>query len=1015
MNFAPLHIVTGYSFLQSGLTIERVIKGITSNNYFGAAICDVEVMYGVPSFVSEMERINKPYIIGEQFEIDGDYISLYVISEEGYKNLILIDEHNQNNALDLEFLKEHKTGLLAILDTSKGTFKEKFVEDYDTSFNRYLLNISSIFSDDFYLGIEVTKKEDVKYANRIRHFADEFTYQCVAYPRIRYLKKEDALTISIVEAIRDDNKIKTKKEDGQEYFMKEEDYSKIYTKRELNNTIAIINKSKFEFSKKRGELLHYPVNDAKQALREMCEKALQEKGLADDKHKQRLDYELSVISEMGYADYFLIVQDFVNYAKNNDILVGPGRGSAAGSLVSYLLNITEINPLDYDLQFERFLNPYRKTMPDIDVDFMDISREQMVQYMRDKYGSNRVGNIIAFQTIGAKQSLRDIGRIYDYPTHHIDLLSKRIATKKDVTLRSAYKEFPDFRSLVDSDKYFLEIVSLASKIEGLPRQSGLHAAGIVIDERPLEDSIPIRRTFDDNYISQYEKEYLEEQGLLKMDFLSLSNLTIIHNCVKLINHRHKDAKLTPYNIPFDAKEIFDLISSGKTLGLFQIETVAMRRSIKVLKPSCFDDVVALLALGRPGPMQYIPEYKKRKDGKVKINYYSEDLEEILAPTYGIIVYQEQINNIATKMAGFSLGEADLFRRAISKKEKDKIISAQKQFIEGAIKKGYKEDIAKKVFADILRFAEYGFNKSHSVVYSIIACRMAYLKAHYPLEFYVSLLGGSSATSDSKFSDYVNELKSFGIKMLPPSINNSTGYFVIKDNNILFPLTGIKGVNMQLMENIEIERKEKGPFTNFFNFALRMYKYKINAETIKSLISAGAFDEFYPSRASMRLSVLSALQYAELNYREDGQLSIGIEAFPEPLMSKDKDDPLDNLYKEYESLGVMLSDNPLSYKQEQLKEKGVIDISEAKEQEESTIAGIVQNRKVITTKKGEQMAFVKLFDNSDDIEVTLFAGLYSENKPLLEKNKIVLLKIRRRIARGEESYIAEEISGLEEKE
>ena len=753
------------------------------------------------------------------------------------------------------------------------------------------------------------------------------------------------------------------------------------------------------------------MNDSKEELLKLCENSLKEKGLNDQIYKERLEHELSVINEMGYSDYFLIVQDYVKYAKEHDILVGPGRGSAAGSLVSYLLGITEINPLDYDLQFERFLNPYRKTMPDIDVDFMDNKRDAMVQYMREKYGNNRVANIVTFQTIGAKQSLRDVGRIYDYPTHHIDLLSKRL-TDKDLSLRESYKNLPDFKSLIDSDPYFLEIVSLASKIEGLPRQSGLHAAGIILDDKSLDKSIPIREYGNGVVVTQYEAEYLENQGLLKMDFLSLSNLTIIYNCISLINQRHS-INLKADQIPYDEKEIFDLISSGKTLGLFQIETTAMRRSIQILRPSSFNDVVALLALGRPGPMKYIPTFAKRKEGKEQFSYISDDLKEILSSTYGIIVYQEQINSIATKMAGFSLGEADIFRRAISKKEKEKILSAQKQFVAGALKNDYTEEVAKKVFSDILRFAEYGFNKSHSVVYSIIACRMAWLKVHYPLEFYTALLEGSSATSDSKFSDYVSEMNSLGIKMLPPSINYSTNTFVIKDDAILFPLTNIKDINISLMEKIDEERNKNGSFTNFFNFVLRMFKYKITATHIQSLIASGAFDEFYPSRASMRMNILSAMQYAELNYKDDGQLSIGINEFPEPLMNKVEDDPLDNLYREYEAIGVMLSDSPLSFKKDLIKQKGAITISEAINQENSLVVGIVRTKKIINTKKGTPMAFVKIFDQTGDLEVTVFSNTYSEKSSLLEKNKIVLIKIRRSITRNEISYIAEEINELEE--
>ena len=1012
MKIAPLHVITGYSFLQSGLTIDKLAKALKDNKYFGMGISDREVMYGVAPFVTMMEKMKRPYVIGEEFTINGDEICLYAINEDGYHNLMQINLENASNVLTLDYLKDHSEGLVAILETVRGTFSEKFVENYDASFNKYLLEFAKIYKDNFYLGIEVTTKEGVKYANRIRKFADEFTYQCVAFPRILYLKKDDAITLEMVKAIANDEKIQNKKAIGQEYFMTEEDYSKIYNQQEMYNTIKIIQQSTFEFNKKRGELLHYPVKDAKQELAKICEENLAKLGLNDEKHQKRLKYELEIIYSMGYADYFLIVQDYVNYAKTHDVLVGPGRGSAAGSLVSYLLGITEVDPLDYDLQFERFLNPYRKTMPDIDVDFMDVKRDAMVQYLRDKYGSERVANIVTFQTIGAKQSLRDVGRIYNYNTSHIDYLSKKLINK-DYGLRASYKNLPEFKAVVDSDKYYLEIVSLASKIEGLPRQSGLHAAGVVIDDKPLTESIPVTIMSGDNYVSQYEMEYLEQQGLLKMDFLSLSNLTIIYNCVQMINARHKDANLKADKIPYDAPEIFDLIAKNKTMGLFQIDTAAMRRSINILKPSSFDDVVALLALGRPGPMEYIPSYAKRKEGKEKYSLISDDLKDILAPTYGIIVYQEQINSIAMKMAGFSLGEADMFRRAVSKKDKDKLLGLQQQFVDGCKSKGYDQKVATRVFEDILKFASYGFNKSHSVVYSIIACRMAWLKVHYTLEFYAALLGTSSAASDMKFSEYISEMNSLGFKMLPPSINKSGFNFTLVDKGLLFPLTAIKEINISLTEKILIEREENGLFKDFFDFVLRMFKYKINENHINALISSGAFDELFPSRESMHLNVKAALQYAELNYNADGQLSIGIDAFPAPIMRQSNDDPLVNLNREYEVIGIMLSDSPLTYKQEQLEKNNVTKIVYAKEMETSTIAGIVKSKKVINTKKGTQMAFVKLFDETGDIEVTVFSKEYSEATSLLEKNKIVLMTINKQINKGEVTYAANQVRGLEE--
>ena len=495
-NFVPLRIISCYSFLQSGLTMEKIAASTYKNGYFGLGLADNGVLFGVPEFVKASEKIKKPYIVGLEVRVNDDFICLYAMNEVGYHHLIELSTAIQKEEFSFDLLKEKVDGITAIIATYQGKFKELFTND-DPSFNKYLFDYSELFKDGFYLGIEVTSKADVSYANKIRKFAHEHTYNCVAFPRILYQKKEDAIVLKIVEAIEKDEKLNEKELDGQSYFMSIENYQKIYTANEINNSRKILESSTFNFHQKRGEMLHYPVNNSAQSLKESCYARLKELDLDNiETYINRLNYELETIISLGYADYFLIVQDYVSYAKNNGILVGCGRGSASGSLVSYLLDITQIDPIKYDLQFERFLNPYRKTMPDIDVDFMDIRREDVVQYMREKYGNDRVANIVTFQTIQAKQALRDIGRVYSFPNSHIDLLSKRISLKdKDMTLRKAYQKIPEFKELVDSDNYFLQIVSLASKIEGLIRQSSLHAAGIILNNSPLENALPILTDF----------------------------------------------------------------------------------------------------------------------------------------------------------------------------------------------------------------------------------------------------------------------------------------------------------------------------------------------------------------------------------------------------------------------------------------------------------------------------------------------------------------------------------------
>ena len=1012
-NFVPLRIISCYSFLQSGLTMEKIAASTYKNGYFGLGLADNGVLFGVPEFVKASEKIKKPYIVGLEVRVNDDFICLYAINEEGYHHLIELSTAIQKEEFSFDLLKEKVGGLTAIIVTYQGKFKELFTND-DSLFNKYLFNYSELFKDGFYLGIEVTSKADVSYANKIRKFAHEHTYNCVAFPRILYQKKEDAIVLKIVEAIEKDEKLNEKELDGQSYFMSIENYQKIYTANEINNSRKILESSSFNFHQKRGEMLHYPVNDSALTLKESCYARLKELDLDNiETYINRLNYELETIISLGYADYFLIVQDYVSYAKTNGILVGCGRGSASGSLVSYLLDITQIDPIKYDLQFERFLNPYRKTMPDIDVDFMDIRREDVVQYMREKYGNNRVANIVTFQTIQAKQALRDIGRVYSFPNSHIDLLSKRISLKdKDMTLRKAYQKIPEFKELVDSDNYFLQIVSLASKIEGLIRQSSLHAAGIILNNSPLENALPIITDFSGHYISQYEMGNLEEQGFLKMDFLGLRNLTTIARCVDLINAHYPEAKLDKQHLPFDDEKIYKAICSLQVMGIFQIETMAMKKAIQVLKPNSFDDVVALLALNRPGPMQFIPSYVKRKEGKEQVIYDDPSLEPILKSTYGILIYQEQVNQIATTFANYSMSEADMFRRAISKKNKEEMAKNKEIFIKRAVENGHNEKVAIKVFSLIERFADYGFNKSHSVAYAAIACQMAYLKVYYPLEFYAAILETSSSANDTKFNEYVSEMKKRNISIGLPNINESEKEFIVKNDALIYPLSAIKGVNALLADNIIAERSN-GAYQDFFDFVARMYRYKISEAQLLALINAGTFDIFNKSRASFKASIKSALQYADLVYSEDGQLNIGFTDYIKPYLIEDHDDPIENLDNEYEALGIMISDNPLHYKADILRNKKIINITDAKEMRTAKIAGLVRSVKTISTKKGSTMAFVKLVDEADEIELTVFSDVYVKSVSLLEKNKLIIADIKSERRNDDIDYIANSIEPLEE--
>lgn len=1011
MPFTPLHVYSGYSFLKSGLTIDKIAKAVKDLGYYGCGLSDVNVMHGIPEFVSQMEKIKKPFIVGMETDINGYKLCLYAIDETGYRLLSKLSTDLSRNEDIEKTLKLSHTGLIGILATNEGNFKTSFKDD-DVNFNKTISGLSKLV-DYFYLGLDITSEEDKEFANKVRKFGSDHHHLCVAFPKILYVKKDDAIVLEIVTAISNDAQISEKKKAGNAYFMEISEIDKYYEKSEIQLSGEIVDKSKISFHTKRGEMLKFPVTNSFETLSNMCNEAMLEKKLnSNEEYTKRLEKELKTINDMGYCDYFLIVSDYVGYAKRSGILVGPGRGSAAGSLVSYLLDITTIDPLKYGLLFERFLNPARKTMPDIDIDFMDTRRDEIVQYLRNKYGANKVANIVTFSTILARQSIRDIGRIYSYENRDIDLLAERLLDR-NLSLKDSYRNLPAFRSLIDSDKYYLEIISLASKIENLPRQTGMHAAGVVLNNTPIDDAMPVTIDFQGNYISQYEMGFLEEQGFLKMDLLGLRNLTTISNCVDLINSHHKDAKLDKFDLPFEENDAIELIASTKTMGIFQLESSGMKRAIKVLKPTNFEDIVALVALFRPGPLQYIDTYARRKNGLEQFTYFSDDLKEILAPTYGIIVYQEQIIKIVTKMAGFSLENADIFRKAVSKKNVDELKSQEKAFLDGSSKNGYSEKVSLEVFDMIMKFANYGLNKSHSACYAMIACQMAHLKAKYPLEFYASILETSTSTNDSKFGEYVSEMKSMGIEILPPSINYSSSSFIATDKGLLFPLSAIKGVPGPMIQTILIERK-RGEFKDLFDFVSRMFPYKITENQAIHLIESGAFDGINKSRASLLATLASAFQYANVTYKEDGTLNLDIGTLPKPRLMEVPDDPLENLEKEYETIGIMLSSNPLRYKRDLLRTNNVIPTTEAlKASGVVSVAGIIKGIKVINTKTGSQMAFVKMFDEEGEIEFTVFPTVFVKCINAIKKNKIVIARLKLERRNNETSFIAFDVSPLEE--
>ena len=604
MNFVPLHVYTGYSFQKSGLMIDQYCTLAKQYGYKSLAITDYETFSGIPVFVHEAKEHKLKPIIGIDFEVDNLLTTFIVVNEVGYRNLLKYSILAQKKELSFAHIRENNDGLVIIITTENTPLKKAYLENKDT-FARKLSRLSRGINN-FYLGLD---NIDKGFTKEMRDFAFSHGYSTVAFPHVKYLKKDDAIILKMVETIETKDILTSKKASGEEYLHSIEELQKIYTIEEIDASNAIANSIEFELLKPRGKLVKFKCEGnltSEEYIRKLAFEGLKAKGHEGKQYVDRLNYELGVINKMGFSDYFLIVQDYINFARKNDIAVGPGRGSASGSLVAHCLGITVPDPLEYNLLFERFLNPARQTMPDIDVDFSDVDREKVVSYIADKYGHNHVAKIAAIQKIGAKQSLHDVGRIFDYDKHDIDLFTNIIKSEKfdKLSLREIYKKSKDFRDLVNNDKYYLEIVTLASKIEGLPRQASLHAVGIVLNAEPLEDMIPLTIDPNGSYIEQFEKDYIEEQGFLKMDILAIRNLTIIDDCLARI--KEKGINLNRDEIPYDDKDAIKLIAQGKTIGIFQLDTVAFRIALKTFKPDSFEDVVALLALNRPGPQENIP-------------------------------------------------------------------------------------------------------------------------------------------------------------------------------------------------------------------------------------------------------------------------------------------------------------------------------------------------------------------------------------------------------------------------
>ena len=774
------------------------------------------------------------------------------------------------------------------------------------------------------------------------------------------------------------------------YFRSPAEMQELYEDEELamSDHIAAMCNVEMSFPKAVLPKFHnkYGVS-SEEFLRSLCQKGLQKRmqfQTISDVYQQRLDYELDVIIRMQYADYFLIVWDFIRFAKTQHIYIGPGRGSAAGSLVAYCLGITHVDPIRYHLLFERFLNPERISMPDIDTDFPDNRRDEVIRYVEELYGKHRVSHIITFNTLAAKQVLRDVGKAMEINPRQIDRLCKLVPNVLKATLDFAYHNEPRFKEIINNGETMGRLYAVARKLEGLPRHASLHAAGIVFSNEDIEQVCPLIDVDEGVCATQFTMEYLEELGLIKMDFLGLRNLTIIDEIVQHINAA-SDQKLDIMHIPLDDPKTYALIRAVDTVGVFQLESEGMKNLIRKMQPKSFEDIVATIALFRPGPMENIPEYLDRRAHQEKVDYIHPSLQPILQNTYGIMIYQEQIMQVAQTMAGFTLGKADNLRKAISKKKGEELQKMREEFIQGALQKGYTEALAQRVYALIMKFANYGFNRSHSVAYGMIAYQLAYLKANAPLYFFNSLLN-SVIGSETKTSEYVFEARKRRIQILLPDVNRSCNQYVIEENALRFPFVGIKGIGSAVSSQIVEERKKKGQFRDFFDFTARMNGNKIGKKTIEILIYAGALDCFKFARASLMASLDDALRYADLVKIEDvDQVLFDFDLVSKPAMTVVKDNAAIRAEKEKEAIGFYLSRHPIADVRSKMGRELPVLVSLPKHKGRYVkFVCLIDRCRQYRTKNGDMMMFVVGSDETGKFDLVCMPNIYRQHADDLVK-------------------------------
>ncbi|MDH5202660.1 MAG: DNA polymerase III subunit alpha [Nitrospirota bacterium] len=1028
-NYVPLHLHTEYSLLDGAIRIKELVEQAVAYRMPAVAITDHGNLFGAVEFYRRAIKAGLKPIIGcevyvapgSRFEKrnapDVEEASFHFIllakDNSGYRNLVTLvtkaytEGFYYKPRIDLNLLTQYSGGLIGLTSCLKGEVPYYLQRGMVDKAREKALEYKHILGpENFYIEIQDNGLSEQEKVNRMLvELARELHINVVATNDCHYMKREDTMAHDVLLCIQTGKTIKDKNRlhfnsDGF-YFKSPEEMKNAFRDipEAILNTRAIAERCNVEF--KLGETLLpvYTLQNGQSQdalLNSLSFDGLYKKFGPEPKsiYIERLKRELDIIRKIGYASCFLIVWDFISYAKEKGIPVGPGRGSAAGSLVSYCLGITDIDPVKYTLLFERFLNPERVSMPDIDVDFCKDRRSEVISYVTEKYGKDHVAQIITFGTMAAKAAIRDVGRALDFPYAEVDRIAKLVPTTLNITIEETLKIEPQLKALYDTNPKIKELIDVAIRLEGLCRHASTHAAGVVISPEPLTDYTPLYKSpSDESVITQFDMGAIEKIGLLKFDFLGLKTLTVIDKTLKYMKDNGKDLSLK--DISFEDKKTYELLSSGQTTGIFQLESAGMRDLLTKMLPNRFEDLIAIVALYRPGPIGsgMIDDFIKRKKGQTPVKYELPQLKEILDETYGIILYQEQVMSIANKLANFSMGQADILRKAMGKKRPEEMEKLKESFIQGARANGTSEKKAKKIFDLMALFAEYGFNKSHSAAYAYLAYQTAYLKTHYPVEFMAATLSSDMDNTD-KIVKSINECREMGIVILPPDINLSGKEFKVIGNSIRFGLEAVKGVGSAAIDSILESRDTDGPFTSVTNFLERADTRKVNKKVIESLVKAGAFDSLGTTRAGA-MELMSKMINGSIRVKVSGQQSIFGDAPEEPMESDKEWDESELLKHEKEALGFYITGHPLTKYSRQLEKiytKKTSELEEIPDGEEVQVGGILRNIKKIQTKsKAEIMAYFTLEDADGSVEVIVFPQLYRNSLQLLQKDTLLLVK------------------------